>query len=491
MTAEEIYSIAEIGEDSRTQFKREIVNPEQLAQELVAFSNARGGRLLVGIDDNGTVSGLLPADIRRLNQLVSNVASQHVVPPICPLTEVIRVADGVVLVIEVPEGTGKPYCTNRGLYLTKVGADKRRMSQEELQRLFQDSSRLFADEGIVAGSSVTDLDEELFVSFLRKRYGERFPQSAVDMSLSDVLPLLGMTRDIGAMLRSLGLSDGKELTLAGLLLFGKNPQQFRPVFTVKCVSFFGNEIEGNDYRDREEYSGALPRIQKGVMEFLLRNLRKIQSADGFNSSPVLELPRAALDEVIVNALVHRDYFVSAPVRVLLFDNRLEVLSPGRLPNSLTIENIKAGISVSRNPVIHSVGQHLLPYTGLGSGVRRVLELCAAEFHNDEEGSLFGVTLPRPSGEDAFSVRESTVAYRVERSANLEQYWNRSGPVNGEIILRALRETPAVTAKELSQRLGITEDGVRYHLKNLKRTGSIRRVGSARSGYWVVSSSSES
>lgn len=491
MTEDEIMAIAAVGEDSRTQFKRNVSNPDQLAQELVAFSNARGGRLFVGVEDDASVRGLSSSDVRRLNQMVSNVASQHVVPPICPLTETVRVSGGAVMVVDVPEGSSKPYSTNRGLYLTKVGADKRRVAQEELQRLFQESSRMFADEGVVAGTSEDDLDEAVLAQFFRRRYRDRLPDDAGELPLSELLPVLGISVSRSSVVRSLGLSDGQQLTLAGLLLFGREPQRYRPVFTVKCVSFFGNDLGGTEYRDREEYNGPLSQVREGVIRFLLRNLRKVQSAEGFNAPAQLELPHGALEEAIVNALVHRDYFINAPIRVLLFDDRLEILSPGRLPNSLTVENIKAGISVSRNPILHSVGQHLLPYTGLGSGIRRILDLCDAHFHNDEQGNSFRVTFGRFPSDGSLSLRESyngsSWGAVGPRSAWEEAAPTQSprGRVTADTILRSLQENPSITARELGKRLGITEDGVRYHLKNLKRAGRVKRVGSARRGRWLV------
>ena len=128
----ELKVLIELGEDSKTQFKLNINSPDKLAQEIVAFSNAEGGRIFIGVEDNGDIKGLSSKDIHRLNQMVSNVSINNISPPVNPLTEIMKIDNKKVLVIQVKKGINKPYCTNKGIYVTKVGADKRKISQEEL-----------------------------------------------------------------------------------------------------------------------------------------------------------------------------------------------------------------------------------------------------------------------------------------------------------------------------------------------------------------------
>ena len=126
MQPTELLELIDKGEDSRTQFKKDITNAVQLAQEMVAFSNTRGGIIIVGVDDTGNVSGLDSGDIRRLNQLISNSANENVKPPVTPFSEIVKIGDKKVLVIEIKEGVNKPYSTSEGVYFTKVGSDKRK-----------------------------------------------------------------------------------------------------------------------------------------------------------------------------------------------------------------------------------------------------------------------------------------------------------------------------------------------------------------------------
>ncbi len=380
MEAIEVSDIIDRAEDSKIQLKQDINNAVQLASEMVAFSNARGGVIIIGVSKTKDITGLSDKDIERINQLVSNASDQNVRPPIAPFTEVIKIGEKKVIVLEVAEGINKPYSTNEGIFWTKKGSDKRKLSREEMQRLFQDSSRMYADEQIVRGSSVRDTDRIFFEEFYENDYKERVEDSGLPLER-----LLGNIR----------LAEKSELRLGGLLLFGRNPQVFKPAFHVKAVSFYGNEPDGTEFRDSEDIKGNLTRQYEHTLGFLLRNLKKIQKGSQFNQLGELEVPQSVLDELTVNALIHRDYYINAPIIVFVFDNRIEMTSPGRLPNNLSIEHIKNGVSVVRNPVLHSFASRMLPYRGVGTGIRRALKAYPnIEFENNEETERFKVIIRR-------------------------------------------------------------------------------------------------
>jgi len=143
--------------------------------------------------------------------------------------------------------------------------------------------------------------------------------------------------------------------------------------------------------------GKLEAVFDKALSFITRNIRHIQADQNVNSPGKLEIPKVALEELLANALVHRDYFVSSPVRIFIFDDRIEIISPGHLPNNLTIENIKRGNSNIRNPILASFASKILPYRGLGNGVRRALnEYPAIEFIDDRDGNHFFVIIKRRS-----------------------------------------------------------------------------------------------
>ena len=379
MTKAEITERIAQGEDSRTQFKRGPIGIAKLAAELVAFSNASGGSILFGVDDDGNVVGLGIKDKKVLTDDISNAANDNVRPAIYPQTEYHTIRGKQILCVTVAEGALKPYSDKSGSYWTKSGPDKRRItSREELQRILQKAHLLYADETPVYGANAKDIDLYHFGEFLERNYG---------ISAESVLEPGKV--DIPLMLRNLGFASGDQLTLAGLLLFGKNPQRYAPVNVVKCVAYYGNDMAGSNYRDSEDFRGTIRDMYRSTMQFILRNLRHEQAGQGFNSIGIPEIPEEALQELVANMFLHRDYFMSSPWRVMVFDNRVELISPGSLPNHLTIEMIKSGVSVARNPLIFTFATKEIPYRGLGSGIKRVTEITKhVDFISDSEANFF-------------------------------------------------------------------------------------------------------
>jgi ATP-dependent DNA helicase RecG len=382
MDASEVLEILGRGEDSHHQFKTNFTNAESLAGEMVAFSNSSGGMIVIGVNDNGSPKGLSTDDIKRLNQLISNTATNNVKNPINPVTENIRVGNNLLMVLHISEGLDKPYMDHNGVVWIKSGSDKRRVtSKEELRRLFQSADLIHADEVPVAGTSERDLDLDYFKAFYQKQYEE-------DLALSG-LSLL-------QILNNLNLAKQNNLNLAGLLLFGKDPNRYKPAFIIKAMSFVGNDPTGDRYRDSVDIKGKIKEQYEHAIAFLKRNLTYIQNNKSVNSLGDLEIPSIVLEELTVNALIHRNYFINAPVRLFIFDNRVELISPGRLPNNLTIENIKSGNSNIRNDVITSFATRELPYRGIGTGIRRALKNYPhIDFINDTEGEMFVVIIKRP------------------------------------------------------------------------------------------------
>lgn len=378
----ELLAILARGEDSRHQFKENFSNVDALAAELVAFSNSGGGLLIVGANDAGEVVGLTAADIHRLNQLLSNAASQSVRPPVHPLSLNIQTARGLLMVIQTPDGLNRPYTDNQGRIWVKSGADKRHVTaREEMQRLFQQAGLIYADEVPVSGTTIADIDRRALEEYFENRYRE--PLAETDQSLARLLQNMGLARD-GA------------LTLAGLLLFAKKPERSRPAFMIKAVALPGRELHEIRYLDSEDIFDRLAGQYQRGLAFVKRNLHHVQGDQGINSLGILEIPESVFQELLVNALIHRDYFISAPVRVLVFADRVEISNPGHLPNHLTVEQIRYGLSNMRNPLLASHATHLLPYRGLGSGIPRAFKAWPSiELVDDRAGNQFKAIIPRP------------------------------------------------------------------------------------------------
>jgi len=382
MEPTELLTIIGSNEDGEHQFKSDVRNVDSLAAEMVAFSNSGGGKILIGVANEGQIAGLSREDIGRINQLVSNAASQSVHPPINPQTENITMPDGLVMVVTIPSGISKPYMDNSGVIWVKSGSDKRKVtSREEIQRMYQSAGLIHGDEVPANGMTPGDLDMEYFKNFFEKQYGE--PLEAQDLPLDTIL-------------KNMNLMNTGILNVAGALLFAKVLEFRLPVFCIKCVVYPGNDIHVSEYRDSEDISGKLEVVFKRTLSFITRNLKRLQNGQDVNSLGIMEIPIVTLEELLVNALVHRDYFISAPIRIFIFNNRIEIISPGNLPNNLTIENIKSGNSNIRNPILISYASKILPYRGLGNGILRALkEYKAIDFTNKTDGNLFIAVIHRP------------------------------------------------------------------------------------------------
>ncbi len=383
METEELLATIGRDEDGRHQFKANVTNVDSLAAEMVAFSNSGGGELYIGVSDDGTFAGLVRKDMGRLNKLVSNAASQHVRPSINPQTENISTPDGLVMRVVVPDGISKPYMDKNGVIWVKSAGDKRKAtSREELQRLYQSSGLIYGDKIPVDGMTVGDLDMDYFKTFFKRNFSESLESQ--DLPLPTILENMNLIKD--------GV-----LNVGGALLFAKNPSFKLPIFIVKAIALPGNEIDMKNYIDSRDITGKIGDIFQKSIGFVLDNIHHSQQSQNVNAPGEPEIPRITLEELIANALIHRDYFVSAPVRILIFENRVEVISPGHLPNNLTVENIKLGISNIRNQILASYATKIIPYRGLGSGIIRALQKYPhIDFENDRDVNQFKVIIKRKS-----------------------------------------------------------------------------------------------
>jgi predicted HTH transcriptional regulator len=383
MNSLELLDIISSGETSRAQFKKRLDNRDGFAAEMIAMANSKGGDILIGVEDKtGDIVGLNYEELRSAGSIIANIGTDLVKPQIFPTTEVVNVEmeEDVkkVLVVHVEEGVAKPYKDRNGTIWIKQGADKRRLTDNNEQvRLFQHSGLVYVDEMIVPGTDASDIDKDKVEEYLQK-----IDDSEIDVPAEQLHLNLNI------------IKEGR-LTLGGLLFFAKNPQQFRPAFCIKAVSYIGNDIAGTDYRGSKDITGTIPEMFEQAMGFFNTYLKHEQKGQNFNSTGILEISPIALEELLQSALTHRDYSKNAPVRILIFDNRVEIVSPGALPNNLTVENIKLGNTVVRNNLVVSFASKLMRYRGLGSGIRRALkEHPATDLINDTDRELFVSVLHR-------------------------------------------------------------------------------------------------
>lgn len=291
-------------------------------------------------------------------------------------------------------------------------------------------------------------------------------------------------------------------TLAGYLFFGKHPEYNCPTCMVKAVSFFGNDLAGTQYRDSKEILGNMPQLYDKTMAFLKANLHNVQEEGAsFNTLGKLEIAEEVLEEVVQNALVHRDLLRPAPIRLFVFDNRVEVISPGALAGGLTEEDIRNGKTYQRNPYMATFATNALYYKGIGSGIVRILaEYPEIRLENDVNGKEFKVAIPRtiPNGslkyrnttqkdslKDSNTILKTDVATQKDSLKDSNTILKALEPIQAE-VLKYIMAHPQATREEIADSIdGISFGGVKFIIAKLQKKGLLKRVGGRKFGEWLV------
>ncbi len=378
MTPEELRERILRWEDPHTDFKERVTSNVELAKDLVCFANSDGGQLIVGLAKDRRVVGVADTDALLLK--VDDVAFQGCSPPITVVPEIIHLDGQDVVVLNVVKGDQRPYATREGRYYTRSGARCRAASREELLRLFQATQALFYDEQPLQRLDLAALDLDAVT---------RYVQST---------EWLEPDEDVVRLLRAWRMYDGEHPTVGGLVVFGRRPQLDLESSRVVVGALVGDDI-GDDFIDRKDLGGDLFDIVDQAEVFLRLHLRTGHEIIDFGREKREEIPLAALREAVVNALVHRDYTIPGATRIFVLSDRVEVHSPGRPPNSVDADAMRAGVHVTRNPHIYSRMADAQLATRAGTGIRRISRLLR-EVHGTKLGIAISdaeVVLSLPRG----------------------------------------------------------------------------------------------
>jgi ATP-dependent DNA helicase RecG len=371
----ELQELIANGESSGVEFKRDDVGPDKLAREIAALLNLEGGHILLGVEEDGTVAGLI-RDPKKAEEWVMEVARTHVRPAAIPYWETIHWEGGkVVGIVTLPaDAPDKPYKAKRGsAWVTqmRVGTTTRDATDEEEARLYMQSGRLPYDRKPVPGSSINDLDRRRLVNYFRDLRQQECPPEEDDEAWIRLLVNTElMVEDRGRAMASAG----------GLLLFGVQPNRHLPQAGVTAVAYVGTD---KDYDAKARmmlrgpavslFSESGDAVEAGVIEqaldFVRRNI-EVQAwiEEGGTRQERWDYPLDAVREAVVNAIAHRDYTITiSDIELSIYADRLEVISPGWLPNTVTVEKMRAGYRASRNELVKEVlrDYRYIEATGLG------------------------------------------------------------------------------------------------------------------------------
>jgi ATP-dependent DNA helicase RecG len=421
-TRTELLELINNGENSGVEFKRDDIDNRALAKELVAFSNLSGGAVLLGVEDGGTVSGITRD---KLEEWVMTACRDKIRPAIIPFFEIIRdVEPGKhVAVVRVAPGFSvhSVWHNSGNTYYIRVGTQSREATPEELSRLFQQRGAFRAELRPISGAQLADLD----LRRLRDYFGRVRQQATPDE---------GDEAGWRTLLLNTELMVEEGITLSGLLLFGTSPNRFLPFAGIDAAAFPGIE---KDYAARERATLRGPMtpllgegglVENGLVEqaldFIRRNVAaKTTLEDGARRVDVPVYPPEVLRETLVNALIHRDYLLtSTDIELAIYSDRLEVISPGRLPNGITPARMRTGCRAARNQLIKDVMRDYGYLEHMGMGVPRKMVRGMKE-HNGTDPELI-------EGEESFTVRLLAGVEKTEMAEKNEpiqeiaqQLWN--------------------------------------------------------------------
>ncbi len=379
MLKTELLEIIANGENSGVEFKRDDIRPETLAKEIVAMANLRGGMVLLGVEDDGSISGIQRDDLETW--VMDTVFGRYVHPMILPFYEVVSTEnDTRVAIVSISMGTSKPYVlrhNGREDIYVRVGSTSRLATREQQARLFESGGMLHSEALPVSGAAFEALDRERIQDYLLTLVGDRELPATDDAWLRRMIGLGFMTDAAGV---------APVCTIAGLVLFGRTPRRYLRQAGVRWMAFDGAD-KSYQARDDSTLDGPMvgrfaqqegsvrELVERGLIEDLMDRMQPFISvegetlADGLRRHRVWHYPQPAIREAVVNALAHRDWTRALDVEVTAYSDRLEVLSPGALQNSMTIEKMLAGQRSPRNPTIVEVLRDYGYVDARGMGVR--------------------------------------------------------------------------------------------------------------------------
>ncbi len=348
------------GENSFVEFKEERVHPDSLAKEMAAFANTEGGTILIGVSDDGTVEGVSRPD---MEECVFNIARNNVKPALLPLFEMVAHQSKKIARVIVNKDLSGPFSVS-GKYYIRAGSTSRECTKEELGRLFQRSRQVYFEETPIYESNETHLDHEKIQEYFKQVY-------EYDVTRDEAIAFKALLQNSG-ILTAEGFA-----TVVGLVMFGKRnsglippvhyTQKFLPQVGAAYAHYAGNEIT-DELLDSVHFEGTAPDLVEKISEKVLLRLATPSKIEGLKREEKIPLPRKVLREALVNAVTHRDYSMQSKTRIFQFETRLEVISPGGLPNSVTVEKMKVSYSIHRNPLIVKFMENLRYLDGLGRGV---------------------------------------------------------------------------------------------------------------------------
>jgi len=456
------------GENKRLEFKARLPKNDAIVKTIIAFSNTAGGRLIIGVGDDRELVGVDDSDIFELKDRVSSLIFDSCHPNILPEIYTLNIEEKLLLVVEVFRGNLLPYYLksegkNSGTYI-RVGATNRQASLENIIDLERQRHNISYDEEV---NFEYPLDS-FALDTLYKEF-EKIGKSCDREKLKN----LRLIKEFNGVLMP---------TNALAIIFGKLDNVM-----IKCARFKGTTMEA--FIDKKEFTGTLFEILEESIKFLQNHLHLSATIEGLRRVEEYEIPFVALREIVLNAIIHRDYTRNSDIKIAIYDDIVEVISVGGLVNGLTIEEVSNGRSELRNKVVANLFKELRLIESWGSGLEKVRKSCeqrGIKFELAEKGSFVEAVFVRSMrGESAEKVSKTTKYDPiVPNSAQLMP--NNAELTSEEIeIIDFLKEHNKITSQNIMKLFKLKERRSREILNILEKKGYIAKIGKTKGSYYEL------
>ena len=454
------------GESINIEYKVEMPKKsEKYMKTVVAFANGRGGRIVFGVDDKTlNIVGMNPDTIFQTMDSITNAISDSCEPKIYPDVTLQSIDDKTIIVVEIHPGPMRPYyIKNKGLvdgtYVRVAGTSRHAEGYMLKELILEGQNRYFDNEPCeyleINEDDIKDLCDKMKKIAIENTWNDEEKAAIRDVT-KNILITWGILKE----------DNGKIIpTNAYALLTGK--MQIQP--TIQCAVFKGKTRAY--FVDRREFSGPIQDQVQLAFQYVLEKINMGMQIKGIYRQDVYELPINSVRELIANAVAHRNYLEPGNIQVAIFDDRLEVTSPGMLLNTVSIKKMIEGYSRLRNPAIANAFAYMKIIEKWGTGIPRILRECKE----------YGLKKPELIDFDGdFRVN----MYRREEKSKTTQTTIKLTK-NDHEILQVIQNNPALSQKEIAMELGWTVDRVKYYLNKMKKQEAIRRIGSSHKGYWEL------
>jgi len=455
---QELQRAIEKGESETVELKESLSLKNEIGETVSAFSNTNKGTIIIGVSDSGSIIGVEVG--KKTLEGLANYIKQNTDNHIYPKIIVRSIDDKNLIIIAINEANEKPVFF-RGNAYRRISKSNHKMSASEIRKLAKESGKkIYWDEQVCEGVGLEEIDNDKVKWFLEKRQIIRGKNKYGGMSWHQLL------MNIGAISKNL------KPTNAGILIFGNTPQKFIDVSEVRCARFKGNAMK--EFIDSVDLKGSIFEMAESAMKFIERNIRTASRVVGIMSQYKREYPLDALREAIINAIIHRDYMLNSNVRIAIFDDRIEIISPGGLMPGLTIDKLE-GTHELRNKKLAKYFYEIGEIEKWGSGIIKMNMLMKQYGLNKpkyESNHQFKVIFYGPC-EDILDLikKPSEIIELNERQKKALEYIKKYGSItNGRFRnlfsvtdRTALRDLDDLVTKNILKRVG-KRRAARYELK---------------------------